>query len=392
LPFYAKFYAKKEAAVPELDQDLYYHLLAYAIVGGAAASIALGSWVVSRRRLLPLQRARRADWDGGQVIFAFIVMMFVPPMVEGGLLARGFFQLVYGQEPSPTRQHLWANLIAFPLIVAGILVSLYLLRGTRPSDLGITRARLLSNLTLGALAWFPLTFFTLAVHFLALQLIEAEAHPLVKLAKEGMLPWEWALLGVEALAAAPFLEELLFRGVLQGWLVHRSRAGHIVVMAASVLFAGLSYFSPAPNKEPESAPLIFALCLVPGYLFILFRFGPTDLLPFRESQPPSAEASESIRAGQPLGFFSEALRAEDMRFGALAMEGLRTRRFPLPAIFGSSVLWAVFHSSVWPSPIPLFLLGLGLGWLAYRTQSLVAPLLVHMLFNGVAFLVLAMQS
>ncbi len=56
------------------------------------------------------------------------------------------------------------------------------------------------------------------------------------------------------------------------------------------------------------------------------------------------------------------------------------------AIYGTSLLFAAMHSGVWPSPIALFVLGLGLGWLAYRTRSLVGPILVHALFNGVACL------
>jgi len=59
-------------------------------------------------------------------------------------------------------------------------------------------------------------------------------------------------------------------------------------------------------------------------------------------------------------------------------------------VCGSAYLFATFHSPVWPSPIPLFILALGVGWLAYRTRSLVGPILVHGLFNGIACLVQAL--
>jgi membrane protease YdiL (CAAX protease family) len=36
--------------------------------------------------------------------------------------------------------------------------------------------------------------------------------------------------------------------------------------------------------------------------------------------------------------------------------------------------------------------GLALGWLAYRTQSLWSGIIVHALFNTVAFLVLVWQT
>jgi membrane protease YdiL (CAAX protease family) len=374
---------EREAVVPDLLEDLRYHLLAYGSVAGVAASLALLSWLLSRRaRLLPLQRWRRANWGGGQVLFVFLVMTFVPVLVEAGLLGHGFFHLVYGKEPSPTRMHLWANPIAFPLIIPTILVPLYLLRGTRPADLGLTTARALSNVTLACLAWFPLTFLTLAAYFVALQCTNWQEHPLTKLAQDGLARWEWWLLGLEAVVTVPIVEELVFRGVLQGWLVRCSRVGHIAVMMAAVLVASIPYFPPK-DKEPEIAPLLFALCLIPGYLFVLFRYGPTE----RELDVKTA--LRLLREGSHL---PEAIQAANHGAVNLARVFARTGRFPLPAIYGSSMLFAVFHSSVWPSPIALFILALGLGWLASRTQSLVSPIIVHALFNAVALLVLVLQQ
>ena len=49
-------------------------------------------------------------------------------------------------------------------------------------------------------------------------------------------------------------------------------------------------------------------------------------------------------------------------------------------------------SAVWPTPIPLFGLGLGLGWLAYRTRRLVAPVTLHVLFNAVGVGMLLLSS
>ena len=55
-------------------------------------------------------------------------------------------------------------------------------------------------------------------------------------------------------------------------------------------------------------------------------------------------------------------------------------------VYGSAALFAAVHSAVWPTPIPLFALGLGLGWVAVRTKGLLAPFLVHGLFNTVSVL------
>jgi membrane protease YdiL (CAAX protease family) len=48
-------------------------------------------------------------------------------------------------------------------------------------------------------------------------------------------------------------------------------------------------------------------------------------------------------------------------------------------VFASALLFACVHS--WPTSVPLFLLGLLLGWLAYRTQSLIPSITLHVLFN-----------
>jgi membrane protease YdiL (CAAX protease family) len=55
-------------------------------------------------------------------------------------------------------------------------------------------------------------------------------------------------------------------------------------------------------------------------------------------------------------------------------------------VYASAALFAAVHSAVWPTPIPLFALGLGLGWVAVRTNGILAPVIVHGLFNTVSVL------
>ena len=57
-------------------------------------------------------------------------------------------------------------------------------------------------------------------------------------------------------------------------------------------------------------------------------------------------------------------------------------------MFASSALFAAVHSFAWPSPVALFVLALGLGWLAHRTRSLVGPIVLHGLFNAVSCVLL----
>src|SRR5262249_42795690 len=57
-------------------------------------------------------------------------------------------------------------------------------------------------------------------------------------------------------------------------------------------------------------------------------------------------------------------------------------------ICGSALLFAAFHAAIWVSLSPLLGLAVGVGWLAYRTGSLVGPITVHAVFNAIACLVL----
>ena len=180
---------------------------------------------------------------------------------------------------------------------------------------------------------------------------QPEEHGLTMLAMNTSSVLDWILIVGSAVILAPLKEELLFRGVAQFWFSRRSWGGHVAMIAAFIVAIVERYdkLHQAIVKHTwsllvhELQPALFVIALIPVYL---------------------------------------------------VLPRLLSRRFPLPevprAIFGTSLLFGVFHSTVWPTPIPLFVLGLVLGWLAYRTQSLTAPIVLHALFNAVACLGLAL--
>jgi membrane protease YdiL (CAAX protease family) len=164
-------------------------------------------------------------------------------------------------------------------------------------------------------------------------------HPLTQAAGEGLAPAEWSLLIFAATVAAPVIEELLFRGLLQPWFASHKGGGYAAFGAA---FAWAAYvcrdrvraawpLGVGPILD-AAAPVLFVLSLLPILFIVVWR-----------SRTPAG-----------------------------------------PAILGTAVLFAAIHSSVWPSPVALLLLALGLGGLAWRTRSLAGPILMHSLFNSVS--------
>lgn len=304
-----------------------------------------------RRWLVPPQRQRAVPWSGAEVVVALVFVLVVWPVTVSELLIRsGFYSWIYGPTFPATGGHpldsirrtLWVSTFAVPAQIATILLLFYRVSDTRLYQLGLTWRRAGSNVVLGVLGWLVVTppLYTLLAVLSKAQ--TPEDHPLTRLSRE-RLPGEWLLVVVSAVILVPVLEELLFRGVLQPFFARRSWGGLAALLGA----VGMATLQRAPGLRTalqehglshpalmEAWPILYVLLLLPAYLVIHWR----------------------------------------------------VRSLPLRAIVGTAVLFGAAHSSIWPTPIPLTLLGLVLGWMAYRTQSLVGPIVLHALFNLVASL------
>ena len=76
---------------------------------------------------------------------------------------------------------------------------------------------------------------------------------------------------------------------------------------------------------------------------------------------------------------------EEVAFRGLLQHWLRVRVRPLRAIIIASALFAALHLSIFSAPY-LFVLGLLLGWVKYRTGSLYPVIAMHVLHNAAVIL------
>jgi hypothetical protein len=129
--------------------------------------------------------------------------------------------------------------------------------------------------------------------------------------------------------------------------------------AVAAAFAEKSDPIFANSVVSDFMPVLFILAMVPVYLVVWWRSAPSKAIAPPVNYP-DIEPSD----------------ASQLRYSNA------------PAVFATALLFGAVHSFAWPTPVALFVLGLVLGYLALRTRSLVAPVILHSLFNGVSFVLL----
>jgi membrane protease YdiL (CAAX protease family) len=292
-----------------------------------------------RRGLYPPLRRRLVSWDLADILICFVIVHLVPSVVFQVLKVSGFFQWWYGATPN-LKDHIllvrcmnWASCLGLPFALLAVL-SWLAMRGTRPWQIGLSPWRLGRSVAAAAVSGWMVIPAVFLIHQAAewfdILVLKADPtkqdkHPLLELMTSQLASADWILVVLVALVKAPLEEELIFRGLLLPWLAERWWSAPIVWSVSLLVAAELG---------PGLAPVIFSGVVGLPLLLVCIR---KDILPG-----------------------------------------------PFLAVFGSSLLFAVAHSNVWPTPIPLFFLGFGLGYLMQRTRSLYAPITLHSLFNSVS--------
>ncbi|WP_165245716.1 CPBP family intramembrane glutamic endopeptidase [Paludisphaera soli] len=208
--------------------------------------------------------------------------------------------------------------------------------GADAKELGLSLERWPEQLRLGVVAGLIAAPLIYAIQFLSLTIFEVNAHPIEQMLQEGFDGGLAMLALVSTVVLAPLTEELMFRGVLQGWLTR----------AWSTLTAHPSRTSP------------------PG--------GAGSMPPQDQVGPPTSAA----RPGEGSG--SRPVAAPN--------------RICWPAVVVTSCLFAALHGPQWPAPIALFFFSMIMGALYQHSGSLIASIAIHGLFNGCSTLLLLTQQ
>lgn len=312
--------------------------IAFAITAGVAAVLVIwyGTLAGSLRNWLRQRWSHPVSpWNGFALILLFFTSQALLPFANEVLRSGGAYS---GRDPTQAT-HLRTNLsrvVVTPFfIAASIIGSLWVLQTTPRLEW----RKFSGWVALGAFAWFALAPATYGIHLAAMEVKKEiggpiDRHPLTMLppTADGV---GGAIFVLSACVMSPWFEEYFFRGLLLPWVM---RAAY--------------------------RPWLLALW---SFAFALHAAGDWS----------------DLRYGAVVF----------VAVGALLLAGCQAlpKRFPrrtIMAIVSTSLLFASVHSAVWPSPIPLFALALGLGYLTARTSSIVPAVVVHGLFNAVATILL----
>ena len=145
----------------------------------------------------------------------------------------------------------------------------------------------------------------------------------------------------------------------------------------------VEYFALRWHKPRD---LIMGLVLLAGFIVLsdlLLYLSGRDLVTQFQLQSYTSAAAEGILPAMLFAAIVVAPAGEEVLFRGFLYRGFaRTERQVWPAIVVISLLWAALHIQYdWTGLLQIFLIGLFLGWMRWRSGSLWLTFLLHALFN-----------
>jgi len=194
---------------------------------------------------------------------------------------------------------------------------------------------------------------------------------------------------------------IFFLGLLSSIKVTENPLTGIILAGTPLLIAAAKGFTRQPWGGPFAWPprlgprKIIGLSLLWLILVSLFNYGYSELVAWMSRKPfPVQEAVPFIKyalnANPVTAFLSVVIVGpivEEILFRGLVYGASERRLRAGGAICASSLTFALVHLQV-VHLIPIFGIGLVLGWARWKTGSLGLPILIHVLNNGCSLLIL----
>jgi membrane protease YdiL (CAAX protease family) len=319
-------------------------------VGTILLSIGACVNVIHMRRkgpLLPYEPRRPVPWGAVGCILAVITLLNAgyaalhdAAVIDGGRSSQPL-------EPSA----LILGMIEQLFIVGGFLLVIAVFTKATLRDFGwpANIRQFVRDVSIGAAACLvalaPVHISQIALMSLLFPDMKS-GHPLIKMVMDAPPdPWILLLTGLAAVVVAPVCEEIAFRLLLQGWL-----------------------------ERWEDRRL--------GW-----RRKATDEMP--NAPVTSTEDETTTTSGKPFPSNTVSFEVSDSsiepELRGRGIAGLPYGWFP---IIASAVAFGLAHLGYGPEPVPLFLLGLVLGYLYQRTHRILPGIVTHALFNLFTMIIL----
>lgn len=377
-------------------------LIAFAVYALILLGLMAGSWVwllvrkLMGENALPEPKPQRVPWNLASV--CLVAVAYLTLQVVVGAVYRLVIPRAAPDAPVNPRDLLAVTTISNLLLIPVVLFLLRLTSGTRLAHFGFGWSPIGRDLALGFWGCFLLApiIYLLNICIVLVNMVvfkfRPTPHPVFTMVQDrAALPLLlFALL--TAVVVAPLVEELLFRGILLGWMT-KWFARFDRASAAAKLGPAFPEQPPGDPTRPEEYDL------------------PTQVIPADELPswnpphardfPPAAD-SEAVPPST-VAFQPPVITPEDAHQLPDAVEpgSAPARPAQVAAAFTPSararwtanlivsLIFAGLHFPQWPAPIPLFFLSLGLGVLAQRTGGLIAPIAMHASFNAISTIGLA---
>ncbi len=177
-----------------------------------------------------------------------------------------------------------------------------------------------------------------------------------------------------------------FDGVLVTLFIFISNPVTVAVIALAVFLARAGQSEYLALRRPQRSDVMLGLICLVGLIAasdaLLYASG-RDLVTSFQLESYTTASAEGWLLPMLAAAILVAPAGEEVMFRGFLFRGwARTPRSTWPAIVAISLLWAGLHIQYdWTGMAQIFVIGLFLGWMRYRSGSIVLTFILHALFN-----------